>query len=130
MGEFLTRLRVAEPGRLTHYLAAFRMVGQSGYARNEKFRMLDDERPPRGIATDSKGRPYTLKGMGEFKNISHQSRIFFCTGGVAGLFVLLSTFEEKKEDDLTAEAINPALRAREEFCRRRDQRLATRGGRR
>jgi hypothetical protein len=128
VSEFLERLREDKAGRLAKYITAFRMVGQSGMARNDKFRWLDDERVPRGVATDQNGHAYTLKGMGEFKNRDHQSRIFMCTGWVPGLFVLLTVFEKKKENALTAEAINPALRARQEMLRRVQQRSSTQQG--
>jgi hypothetical protein len=131
VGNFLTELQATEAGRYSSYVAAFQMVGTRGFARNEKHRMLDNDRIPKGIAKTPTGEAESLNGMGEFKNIGHKSRIYHCTMP-GGLIVLLTVFTEKKEDALTADAINPALYARREFFRRRDKLLARAqgGGRR
>ena len=70
--------------------------------------MLDESKPIKGVAKD-----VSLKGMGEFKNIGHKSRIYHLRED--RMFILLTAYEGKKEDDLTADAVNPALHLRDRF---------------
>lgn len=108
--EFLERLKREQPGRHARYLVAFRMFAL-GRARGDVWHMLDPDKKPKGVSG-------AVGEIGEFKNIGHQSRIFHCNE--EKLCVLLTTFESKKENDLPAEAINPALTARDDYLRRRD----------
>lgn len=112
--EFLERLKREEPGRYTRYMTSFRFFGM-GRARGDVWHMLDPDDTPKGVNGD-------ITGLGEFKNIGHKSRIFHCNE--EALCVLLTKFEGKKEDELPADAINPALAARTDYQRRRDQLIA------
>jgi hypothetical protein len=117
VGNFLRNLRQTDHGRYSHYHSAFKRMACFGYAPGEKHHMLDRERVPRGIALDARGNPLSLEGIGEFKNNGHKSRILHCTDGRA--IILLTVFTGKKENKLPTEAINPALKAREEYLRRK-----------
>jgi hypothetical protein len=117
VGDFLRALREKEPGRYSPYHTAFQMMAVRGRVTGEKWHLLDPDKPPSGILKDRTEKKLSLVGMGEFKNIAHKSRIFHHTEP-NGLLVLL-TFTQKKENRLTADAVNPALRAREEYLRRK-----------
>lgn len=123
---FLEALKAKEPARYAAYLTGMRMVGLKGYSRDEKWHMLDPNRPPKGIAKNSKGVPYGFDDIGEFKNIAHKSRIFHLREGK--LFVLLTAYRGKKEDDLTADALNPAIYMRERFLMQRQALMVRRAG--
>lgn len=110
--DFLERLQ--QTGRSSRYMVAFRRFSM-GQTRGDVWHMLDSEKTPKGVTGN-------VKGIGEFKNIGHKSRIFHCNE--ESLCILLTKFEGKKEDDLPAEAINPALAARDDYTRRRDQLIA------
>ena len=88
------------------------MVGMKGFARWEKWHDLDPKKPPEGILKTKTGQKSSLDGMGVFKNVPHQSRDLPLHGAGEGLIVLLTVYTGKNEDDLTADAINPALRSR------------------
>ncbi|MGC9983246.1 MAG: hypothetical protein ABSF35_06395 [Polyangia bacterium] len=122
---FLEQLKDDPKGRCSQYVSAFRMVGMKGFARWEKWHDLDPKKPPDGILKTNTGQKSSLDGMGVFKNVPHQSRIYHCTEP-GGLIVLLTVYTGKNEDDLTADAINPALRSREEYKRRKTQLIARR----
>jgi len=107
---FLERLKRDESGRYARYMASFRFFAL-GRARGDVWHMLDAKKKPRGVKGD-------VGELGEFKNLGHQSRIFHCNEDA--LCILLTTFESKKENDLPAEAINPALTARDDYVRRRN----------
>ena len=96
-----------------------------GYARWEKWHDLDPKKPPKGISKDVSGQRESLDGMGVFKNVPHESRIYHCTEP-GGLIVLLTAYTGKNEDDLTADAINPALSARKEYLHRKTQLITRR----
>jgi hypothetical protein len=112
--EFLERLRREEPGRYTKYMTGFRFFGM-GRARGDVWHMLDADTKPKGVNGD-------ISGIGEFKNIGHKSRILHCNE--EALCILLTKFEGKNEDELPAEAINPALAARDDYMLRREQIIA------
>jgi hypothetical protein len=112
--EFLERLEKTEKGRYTRYMTAFRFFGM-GRTRGDVWHMLDQDKAPKGVTGDT-------QGIGEFKNIGHKSRILHCND--ESLCILLTKFEGKKEDELPAEAVNPALAARDDYFRRRDQLIA------
>jgi hypothetical protein len=121
---FLEQLRQTAPGRFVHYSVNFRRVGLDGRGRGDKYHPLKTKtKIPKGIAKDASGRELSLSGMVVFKNNSHQSRIYGCTEP-DGLIILLTVYEGKKEDDLTADAINPALYAREEYFARKGAMLS------
>lgn len=125
---FLERLKASEPGRYVPYAAGIRMVGQDGRGRGDKYHPLKTKtKIPKGIAADAQGRALSLSGMVVFKNIAHKSRIYGFTEP-GGVIVLLTAYEGKKEDDLTADAINPALYAREEYLARKQVLLQKRAG--
>lgn len=116
---FLDNLKAKLPAYHTKYITAFRMLSGMGRTPFDKWHMLEKDKVPRGIAKDSKGVPYSLDAVGEFKNISHKSRIYHAC--YENLIVLLSAFEGKKEDELTAQMVNPALTLRVEYEERRDE---------
>lgn len=120
--EFLAELERKAHARYTNYISSFRRLGTLGPLQmpNEKWRKLDPDRPPPGVLKEFAGKRLSLDGMCEFKNIAHKSRIFHSIEP-GGLCVLLTFYTSKKENDLTADAINPALRAREEYLRRKNQ---------
>jgi len=122
---FLEDLKKRHSGRYTRYMTIFRYFGLNGGARGDVWHMLDPEKAPKGIdpKLTPNGVKIAIQGIGEFKNIAHKSRILHCNDE-GGLCILLTPYKGKKEDDLTADALNPAIAARAEYERRRDQLIA------
>lgn len=125
VAEFLDELKRREKKAWSRYRVAMTMLATQGRATGEKWHMLDPKRPPHGILKDARGNKLSLSEMGEFKNTDHQSRIFHMTEP-GGIIILLSVFTGKKEDEMTAESVNPALKAREEYRLRKARCLARR----
>lgn len=123
--DFLVELEAKAHARYMKYLSAFRMVAQTGRAPWDKWHPLDPKSPPHGVLKDEKGNKISLDGIGEFKNIGHKSRIFHCMEP-GGLYVLLTVHTGKNENDLTADSVNPALKMRIEYVRRKGQLLIAR----
>lgn len=100
------------------YRVSMRRYGMQGQAPWEKWHMFDETKPPAGILKDARGNKLSLDGLGEFKHIDDQSRIVHDLEP-GGLVVLLTVRTGKNEDALDAQTVNPALKAREEYRRRK-----------
>jgi len=124
--DFLQGLAATDAARHAQYLTTFRRLGMQGHARGEVWHMLDDDRPIKGLAKDVRGDTFSLKHIGEFKNLGHKSRIYHLRED--RLIILLTAYEGKNEDKLTADAVNPALHLRERFVRDKAALLMRRAG--
>ncbi len=120
---FLSALKQKDLARYSKYLVTIRRLGMSGQARFEDWHMLDPKKPPKGLAHDAK----LLKNIGELKNIGHKSRIFHYRE--ERRLILLTAYEGKKEDKLTADSVNPALDLLKRFFHERESLLHKVGGR-